>query len=343
MLFDRSGPGADYERLIAVQDPGSGLQGVLVLHSTHLGPAFGGIRRARYPDEASLVADACALAEAMSFKCALAGLEAGGGKMVLFDHPGLDRRAAYRAIGRFIEQLGGGYVCGPDIGTGDEELGWVRAETGFVNPLGNDAAGMTARGVLAGLRGVGRHLDGNPSFEGRSFLVQGLGAVGSRVASALVAGGATVYATDRDAKRIQWAKDAGIRPVAVEDWASTQADVLVPCASGGLLDEEVAARVPVGAICGSANNPTTGRDAQSVLAKRGVVYVPDLVVNAGAVIEGVLTMTQGASDAVRQAAKRQVDKIEATTLELLAQADAGPLPGDLAREMAQARLGKEPA
>jgi glutamate dehydrogenase/leucine dehydrogenase len=142
--------------VITIDEPGVGLRAVIVIDSLARGPAFGGVRRAVYADEAEALADAQRLAEAMSRKCALAELPAGGGKAVILDAPTLDRAAAYEKFGEHVERLGGQYVCGPDIGTGVDELAAIRRATKWVNPVHNDAARSTAAGVLAGLRGLSR-------------------------------------------------------------------------------------------------------------------------------------------------------------------------------------------
>jgi glutamate dehydrogenase/leucine dehydrogenase len=341
VLFDELGPGGDYERLIAFQSS-AGLRGVLVVHSTALGPAFGGIRRMAYPHEGALVQDACALARSMSLKCALAGLDAGGAKAVVWDQAGLDLPAAYRSIGDLVEDLGGKWVCGPDIGTGDRELGWVRERTRWVNPEGNDAAGMTARGVIAGLRGLMRFL-GRDGFAGSSMMVQGLGAVGVEVASVLLAEGAKVWGTDVEPDRAQRARESGVRIVAPEDWMKHRVDVFVPCAVGGVIDESVARVLPASAVCGSANNPIASTAAKRVLHERGVWVVPDFLVNAGAVAEGALTTLEGTNGPLREKARAKakalVDGFEATTLEVLdACRTQGSLPYEVAQVKAEARL-----
>jgi leucine dehydrogenase len=145
VLFSRDGEGSDFERVIAVQDRESGLQALIVLHSTVRGPAFGGIRRVSYPSEEAALADAMRLAASMSAKCALAELPAGGAKTVLLDQPGLDRPAAYAALGRAVAALAGDYVCGPDVGTGPEELAALRAHTKHVNPVAAGRRGHRQR------------------------------------------------------------------------------------------------------------------------------------------------------------------------------------------------------
>src|SRR5262245_35536963 len=96
-----------HEQLIAFRDARSRLRGFLAIHSTALGPAFGGVRIMTYRREADALADALRLSRGMTYKCALAGLPAGGGKAVILDHPGLAREEAFEAYGRRVEALGG--------------------------------------------------------------------------------------------------------------------------------------------------------------------------------------------------------------------------------------------
>ena len=88
-----------------MRDDAVGLRAFVVVDSTRRGPAFGGIRRARHADLGAARAEACALARAMTLKCALAGLPAGGAKTVLVDHDGLDRVGTYTALADAIEAL----------------------------------------------------------------------------------------------------------------------------------------------------------------------------------------------------------------------------------------------
>jgi glutamate dehydrogenase/leucine dehydrogenase len=319
--------------LIGLSDPAIGLRGVIAIHSTKLGPAFGGIRRRVYRDEAEGRADAWRLAEAMSCKCALAGLPAGGGKTVVLD----DVDAIYDAIGDAVEQLRGRYVCGPDIGTGAQELERVRARTRWVNPAGNDAGASTAAGVLAGLRAVWRFLGVEPSRSRAA--IQGLGAVGLALARSLRELGVAVIGADIDRDRIALAREMGVDIVEPDAVMLAEVDVLVPCAAGGVLTRDAVAQLKCRAICGSANNQLADDDAARALVDAGIVHAPDIVVSAGAVIEGVLTMARGTSPAVRAEVAKTIADLESVTRAILERAriDRAP-PHDIARQLARERL-----
>lgn len=340
MLFPSHGPGAGYERLVVVQRPSVGLRAIIAIHSTRRGPAFGGIRRRRYASEADALSDALALAEAMSHKCALAGLTAGGAKTVVLgplhdEAPGWD--AVYEALGMEIAALRGAYVCGPDLGTGEAELEAVRRTCEHVNPRDNDAGASTAAGVHAGLRAVWRALDRPPSGR-RTVAIQGLGAVGRALAKVLRDEGVEVVGSDLQLEACHLAAALGVRLVAPQDVLAQPCDVLVPCAGGHVLDAATIERLRCRAVCGSANNQLATEDDAERLHARGILHAPDVVVSAGAVIEGVLTVQHGRDATVRAHVREVVANIEGTLSEVLEDAWRRRLPPTVVARMRAQQL-----
>lgn len=340
MLFQRQGPGAGYERLVVVQRPTLGLRAIIAVHSTGHGPAFGGIRRKHYASEDDALADALELAEAMSHKCVLAGLPAGGAKTVVMmdDEPTIDWQAAYEVLGVEIKRLHGSYVCGPDLGTGPQELEAVRRTCPFVNPEGNDAGVSTAAGVHAGLRAVWRAL-GPPLGSTRTVAIQGLGAVGRALATALREEGVEVVGADLEPEACRTAARLGVRIVEPQALLDQACEVLIPCAGGHVLDAAAIERLRCRAVCGSANNQlATPADAMR-LHEREILHAPDVVVSAGAVIEGVLTVQQGRDVSVRARVREAIEGIEGTLGSVLDEAGRRGLPPTaVARERGQRLL-----
>ncbi len=291
-----------------------------------------------YGSEADALADAMRLAEGMSLKCAAVDLPAGGAKSVILDGPDVGAHT-YRAMGEAVEQMGGRYVCGPDVGTSDADLDQVRAVTKHVNPAGNDAGHSTALGVLAGLRATLRVTKGDASFEGHAFVVQGLGAVGFAVAKELLAGGAQVAGTDLSPDAVARAKEEGVRILPMNKALTEVCDVFVPCALGGVLTPRNAGKLGAAAVCGSANNQLETAETAQALVEAGVLYAPDFMVNAGAVIEGFFTIRDGATAAVRKAAHAHIATIEEHLVPVLESGD----PVTEALRVARARLGQEVA
>jgi glutamate dehydrogenase/leucine dehydrogenase len=341
-LSGGGGAGEDWERIVAVQDRSSGLRAIIVLHSLRRGPAFGGVRRFAYADEAAALADAKRLAHAMSLKCALAELPAGGAKTVILDHGGLAREAAYEALGRAIDALGGDYVCGPDIGTGEAELAALRRGTRWVNPADNDAGRSTAAGVLAGLRGLAEVVFEDGDIGAHSYVIQGLGAVGSALASALIGVGAAVAGWDPDPAARERAAKLGVRLLDEAALLCEPCDVFMPCALGGVLSSQVCEAAPWKAVCGSANNQLADAGAAEVLRRRGITWAPDFLVNVGAVLEGVETVV-GEEDDVRARVVQGIEAIRGRCARVLVEArelDRSPLEVALAAARAALEAGQ---
>lgn len=324
MLTD---PGSsDPHRVIEVTDEASRLEAVIVVDSVREGLTAGGIRRARYPDLDAARAEAADLARAMTYKCRIADLPSGGAKTVVRDRDDLDVPQAYRALGERIDDLDPPYLAGGDLGTGPEELAHVREATDRVNPQGNAPGRATAVGVLGGIQAVREALDGVPAAEGGSFLVQGYGAVGEKVAHGLSNQGAMVFVAESDPDRRDQADLRGFQTVDPDGWVQEDVDVLVPCATSGLVTGEAARNLEARGICGGTNNPLASGKAAEVLHDRGVVYAPDVVVNVGALVEGVLTWREGDSPRVRDMIDRRISSVQARTREVLDAAQSRDVP-----------------
>ncbi|MBL8738758.1 MAG: Glu/Leu/Phe/Val dehydrogenase [Planctomycetes bacterium] len=336
---------AECEQLLLVRDRASRATFLVALHDTRQGPAHGGIRRSPYPDLEAAARDVVQLARAMTWKCALAEVPAGGGKCVLLDHPGLDRVQAYRAIGRTVAQLGGRFYTGPDVGTTDADLREVATETKCVAvPAAASAEGpgdlaeATATGVHAALRALAERL--GRSIDGMQVLIQGLGATGARLAKHLAQDGARLLVSDVRADAVAAVVAAtGAQAIAPERVLTTPCDVFAPCALGGVLTIPAARTLPALGVCGSANNVFAEPAAAHELHRRGVLAVPDFVANAGALIQGATWHLTGV-----RVDEARLQRIGATTGELLDRARAQRVPPiELALELAQERLHRRGA
>ena len=293
-------PDFDHERVATVTGARSGLRITVALHSSALGPALGGCRLWSYPHWADGMADAMRLARAMTMKNALADIGAGGGKAVIALPPGrllddLQRRDALLDLGDLVESFGGAYITTEDVGVTEHDMAVVRERTAHVVGLPAASGGSgepgaaTAVGVRASIGEVLRALDGDPAVAGRSFVIAGLGQVGSRLARLLAADGAVLTVTDINPATRALADELGATWIDADAAVTTPADVFVPAGLGGVLTAPVIEQLPVRAVCGPANNPLAERSGADGLASRGILYAPDYVVNAGGVIHLALT------------------------------------------------------
>jgi glutamate dehydrogenase/leucine dehydrogenase len=307
-----------FEEVLAVNDRRSGLRAFLAIHDSSLGPAFGGVRRWSYLDEESALRDCLRLARAMTWKCAMADVEAGGAKLVVLDRPDLDLEDGYRFIGKMVERMGGRFYTGPDVGTGPENLARIAESTRFVTHPGPEGPGelaeSTCAGVVAGIAAALRHLDGEEDWPRRTVVVQGLGEVGARVARVLTERGAHVCAAETDVDRAREVADS--LPVELIDPASQfdpQCDVLAPCALGGILHDLSLTRLRCRVVAGGANNVLASPEHGDRLHERGILYVPDFLTNAGALIRGASFHLSG----VRTPVEEIGDRIGSTVEEVL--------------------------
>ncbi|RSS99044.1 Glu/Leu/Phe/Val dehydrogenase [Streptomyces sp. WAC07149] len=288
-------PFPSHELVQVVRGRRSGLPITVAVHSTALGPAAGGCRIAHYPGPAAAVADALRLAAAMTAKNALAGLEHGGGKTVVAlptaDRPaGAERTALLHDIGDVIESLGGRYLTGPDVGSGPADMSVIGERTTRVccRPAEDGGSGdsslHTARGTLAALGAVAEEAFGSPDLAGRTVAVIGLGAVGAHVARLLHRAGARLVVTDIDPAARALAGELGAAWADPDEALATEADILVPAALGGLLTARTVPLLRCAAVAGPANNQLDEPATAGLLAARGILWAPDVVVSAGGVI-----------------------------------------------------------
>lgn len=329
-----------FEELVALHDRKSGLRAFLGLHDTSAGPAFGGIRRWSYVDERQALLDCLRLARAMTWKCALAGVPGGGGKTVVLERPELDRPAAYQALGEAVERLGGRYYTGPDVGTGQAELEQLAARTHYVTRPDEQGPGdlseATATGVFAGMRAALLHLDADEDWTRRTVVVQGLGGVGAGLARRLVEVGARVVACDLDADRAHSvASELELELVEPEESLDVECDVLAPCALGGVLHDLSLLRLRCRAIAGAANNQLARTMHGDRVHERGILLVPDVVLNAGALILGATFHLEGVRPGEDEIARRVGESVR-EVLER-ARAESRP-PTRVALDEARARV-----
>jgi leucine dehydrogenase len=301
-----------HEQVVHCHNPVTGLRAIIAIHDTTLGPALGGLRMWPYADEGAALTDVLRLSRGMTYKNALAGLDMGGGKAVIIGDPKHDRdEALMRSFGRFLDALGGRYITAEDVGMSEREMGWILAETDWV--VGNapvrggsgDPSPFTAAGTVAGIRASLRERFGDESIGDYTYAVQGAGAVGWEIVRLLRRQGATVYVADVDDERARSAQEhLGAVAVDADAIFAAAADVFVPCALGGVIDDETVARLRCHIVAGAANNQLAEDRLGDALVERGIVYAPDYAINAGGVMNVALELDGYSSERARAMVER---------------------------------------
>tara|TARA_R110002126_G_scaffold266899_4_gene410290 strand:+ start:1244 stop:2305 length:1062 start_codon:yes stop_codon:yes gene_type:complete len=342
-----------YERVARCIDKASGLHALIAVHDTTLGPALGGMRMLPYASEEEALFDVTRLARGMTFKSAVADTGLGGGKSVILGDPSIKSEALFRAMGKFVESFGGQYVTAEDMNIGIPDLEIVKQETAHVTGLSRESGSSgnpspyTAYGCVVGLVAAVDFYFGSPDLTGKRVLIQGVGAVGGRMAVLLKEKGAHVIICDVNDQRVEdLAKEHGFEVVDDEVHLDVECDVYAPCARGAGLNDDTIPQLKCKVIAGCANNvllePKHGED----LRQRGILYTPDYVINAGGIINvGVEVNFPGGYDEAE--AMRRIENIDDNLKELFTIAKEEGIPTNVAaqrlaeRRIAAARSTKQ--
>ncbi|HWI64458.1 MAG TPA: Glu/Leu/Phe/Val dehydrogenase dimerization domain-containing protein [Symbiobacteriaceae bacterium] len=283
-----------HEQVIFCYDKVTGLKAIIAIHDTTLGPALGGCRMWPYDSEDAALEDAFRLSKGMTYKSAASGQNHGGGKSVIWGNPKTDKSEEFfRAFGRFVETLGGRFITGTDVGTEKTDFVWSAMESNYLVALPEEHGGsgdssiITAFGAWKGMKACAMTVWGADSLKGKRVAVQGVGKVGYHLVEHLVDEGAVVTICDVVPENVKRAKETfpGITAVEPDAIYDVPCDIFSPNALGGIINDDTIARLTCKVVAGAANNqlkePRHGDD----LYRRGILYAPDYVINAGGLIQ----------------------------------------------------------
>ena len=292
-------------KVIHVNVPKYDVKGILVVDNVAAGPSIGGLRMA--PDVT--LAECFRLARAMTMKNAAAGLQHGGGKSVMIGDPRMDAAKKENMIRAFAGALAGEahYIFGPDMGTDEQCMAWVKDEIGRavglpreVGGIPLDELGATGYGLAAAAAVAIDDCDFD--MDGARLAVQGFGSVGMHAARFLAEKGVklvaaadskgTVYDPNGlDVKALSAIKKSGRSVVDfgpgdkldVDAVNFIDCDIWIPAARPDVINMQNVDDFKAKLILQGANIPIT-HEAERKLEERGVVNVPDFIANAGGVI-----------------------------------------------------------
>jgi len=336
-----------HEEVQFVTDDKCGLRAIIAVHSTHLGPAGGGVRLWHYANGEQALTDALRLSRGMSYKNAMAGLPLGGGKaVILADEARTKTPDMLHAFGKAVDHLGGRYVTAEDVGMNVADMIEVARSTRHVAGLpaegqevGGDPGPHTSLGVFLGIKAAVKHALGKESLAGLHIALQGAGSVATGVALHAAAEGAKLSIADVDQAKAQKLADAVKGTVvSTDEVLSLEADVVSPNALGAILTEQSIAALNAPIVAGGANNQlATPQDGERLHA-RGILYAPDYVINAGGIIN-VCTEYLGDGDA--SLVRSRIEGIPVRLEQVWNESKAsGRDPAAVADAMAQRLIGR---
>ena len=331
----------EHEQVVICHEPEAGLRALIAVHDTTLGPALGGIRMWTYDSDEAALTDVLRLSRGMTYKNSAAGLPLGGGKTVVIGDPRTQKsELLFRALGRFIESIGGRYLAAEDVGTSTADAEIVARETRHITGLpvekggSGDPSPMTAWGVVCGMRAAIEEAGIGDDFAGVRVAVQGAGHVGGDVVRHLLEAGARVTVADIYADRIEPLVALGAEAGDPRTVHSLECDVYSPCALGAVIRPETVAGLRCRVVAGAANNQLLDGSMGDELHRRGILYAPDFVINAGGVINIAEELGQS-YDADR--ARTSVERIGETMRTVFTRAKADGIPTHVAAD----RLAEE--
>jgi len=326
----------DHEEILFCNDNATGLKAIIAIHNTVLGPGLGGCRIWKYNNETEALTDVLRLSRGMTYKASVAGLNLGGAKAVIIgDSKTIKTEALMRRFGRFVDDLGGKYITAEDVGSSSHDMEYIHMETRHVTGIpksmggSGDPSPVTAYGVWLGMKAAAKERWGTDSMKGKKVAIQGIGNVGENLVKHLTEEGAKVYITDINKEKLKEVADKyKVEIVDAEKIFDLDVDVYAPCALGATVNTANIERLKCSIIAGAANNQLAEEKVHGeMLMKKGILYAPDFVINAGGLINVYSELSGNYS---RERAISQADKIFDVTREIFRISSSENIPTYLA-------------
>lgn len=311
----------NHELVSYFYDKKTGLRGFVAIHNTNLGPAAGGTRYWPYPSEEDALRDVLNLSKAMTYKCALAGVPYGGGKAVIIANPQKPKtRNFLAAYTRVVNLLKGNFITGEDAGIDERDIDILTKHSKFIvgrKSKGGDLSPWAALGVFSAIQAALSFVFGENHIERKTFTIKGLGKVGGELIGLIYASGGRVIGADINSEKVALARKRfpGIKIVKPEAIHKQKCDVFVPCALGCEINSLTIKEFNCPIVCGAANNQLCEPEDGLLIHRRGILYVPDYLANAGGLINVVGELRKGGYN--RKWVEAKCLGIRKTTFEIL--------------------------
>lgn len=336
-----------YEEVVTCSDKESGLESIIAIHDTTLGPAIGGTRLWPYSSSSTALKDVLRLAQGMTRKASIWGLNSGGGKGIISARPEEKTEKLLRAYGKFVDTFNGKFITGEDMNISVDDAKIMAKETRHV--LGTeekyDPSPFTAHGVVCGMKACAKEIYGTSDLSNRTIAIQGLGHVGYNLVKELreKEGVWNIIGSDINKEKAGKAfVDFGIyltRPEEIYSMLSSvyECDIFSPCAIGGVLNSETIPQLKCKIIAGAANNQLEHDIDGQLLHDKRIVYAPDYAINAG----GLIAIYMSRDGATKKEIMAKIDEIENKIGEIVSLSIVDAYPTYLvARELADGRVAE---
>ena len=304
-----------YQRVVHATNESTKLDCIIAIHNTKLGPALGGVRSWSYESFDSQFNDAIRLAEAMSLKNSICGIDFGGGKATLNLKSVKKTPELYQSYGDVVEFLKGQYLTAGDVNTFREDLIESSKVTKYVYGINVETSGPTSRGLFHAIKTTNNFINNSNNIRNVHVAISGVGKVGGKLAILLSRSGAKITAASINNEHIKKLKRE-IRLVEENpsELFKTNCDIISPCALGGAINKSNLHLLKCKAIVGAANNQLENPLIAEWLLKNQIVYSPDYLVNSGGVI-AIASEINNTEDFLEQQLEKIADRLEPVLLE----------------------------
>lgn len=333
-----------HEKVFYFEDKKINLRGYIAWHNTSLGPATGGTRLYNYKNKAEALADVLQLSKAMTYKCAITGVHFGGGKAIIIGTPKQKSKDFLKSYAYIIDSFKGKYTTGTDVGISDEDTKYMSTITPFIlkGTSGHSTTSlMAARGVYEGIVSALHTLLPSKKLQDMTISIKGTGKIGAELIRLLYKKNAHIIAADIDAKSIYKIKKL-FPKVKIADYKKIhkmRVDIYAPCAMGGEFTPKTIKELNCSIIAGGANNQLKNERDAVKLSERGILYIPDYVLNTGGLIQIVDELNKGGYNTRR--VHNSIKEIGNTTARLIKESKkTGKLILEIAEKIAHEKIYK---
>jgi len=275
----------DYERVVHATNETTKLDCIVAIHNTKLGPALGGVRSWEYKNFEEQKKDTLRLAEAMSLKNSVCGINFGGGKASINLRNIKKSSDLFKSYAEVVEILNGAYLTAGDVNTFKDDLIECSKVTNYVYGINVETSLPTARGLFIAIKVTNNFIKKNDNLENTHIAISGVGKVGYKLAKLMsdTKSLITVASINKDLVN-KLKNEIEIQEVKPEALYLTKCDIISPCALGGAINNLNKETLQCKAIVGAANNQLENPQIGEWLNNKGIVYAPDYLVNSGGVI-----------------------------------------------------------
>jgi len=322
-----------HEFVISLTDRESGLDAIIAIHSTVRGPAHGGTRMKVYDNHKDALEDALNLSQAMSYKSALVGLPYGGAKgVIILSGKKFDRQKILQAYAKKLNQLGGLFQTGTDVGLTDKDTAYMARLSPYILGLPKpekadmSTSSAAAKGVFLAMKTAVKYKFNRDDLSGLTIGVKGVGKLGGNLVDLLLAEDARLLVADIDedaVKRVS-EKHPEVEIIDHRQILAADMDIYAPCALGHEFEISNVEQLKCSIIVGGANNQLINDAAGEAIHDRGILYIPDYVANAGGLIFVCEDLEKDGFHAER--VERRLQEISLTLGKILKQSEKTGLP-----------------